>query len=465
MMNCSAPPQRRSTSLANEHGAVVLLSIYITSLALLVLSTVSLQRTIANLHNAEHSRDLEQAFFLAEGALDYALAQTAVYQDGVEYDVAQELGPGSDFPTNGTATFSMITTGAGVVDPDTQEVTRQIIATGQSRLGLTAQVSATVSQRGPLKGAWNEGPMWIKGGAFGNPGLFHADIRSSLGIVESIKLSGVEHVGQLQIAPSAASEEDYLVTHMEDRPWKEPIGNASGIAWGTEQPGVYLQTFMGVPSTTNGTTDMSPTVLPMTPAPTIPSPYSDAQCSGSITQTETGDLLEITDGHSLDLTGGGDGKIELCLQYIYAAADQVQPNVVSPHIIFKAPATIYLTGKNSDGLALKVAGGLYATQPGYANSVTAPLIPNGVKIRVTETPEGEPAGKVIIRSTRFDGSIYAPHSKVGFITAPHGEYTLRNLVARESEFLTFSIPVMFEEPPESSTTPKASNDVKGWQTE
>ena len=59
----------------NRRGAVLLLAVYFVSLILLLLGGISLQRTTVESHAAQVSRDTQQAFFLAEGALDLVLNQ------------------------------------------------------------------------------------------------------------------------------------------------------------------------------------------------------------------------------------------------------------------------------------------------------------------------------------------------------------------------------------------------------
>ena len=58
----------------NRRGAVFLLSVYFASLMLLVLGGISLQRTMIETRASQLSRDSTQAFYLADGALDYALS-------------------------------------------------------------------------------------------------------------------------------------------------------------------------------------------------------------------------------------------------------------------------------------------------------------------------------------------------------------------------------------------------------
>ncbi len=63
----------RPRRLANSRGAAFLLAVYFASLMLFLLGGVSLQRTMTEVHSAQVSRDLQQAFWAAEGAFDRSL--------------------------------------------------------------------------------------------------------------------------------------------------------------------------------------------------------------------------------------------------------------------------------------------------------------------------------------------------------------------------------------------------------
>ena len=71
----------RPCRLGNRRGAAVLLASYLACLSLLILGAVSLQRTMHELRAAQVSRDVQQAFWLAEEALDKAMAQLRSGQD------------------------------------------------------------------------------------------------------------------------------------------------------------------------------------------------------------------------------------------------------------------------------------------------------------------------------------------------------------------------------------------------
>ncbi len=60
--------------LANSRGAAFLLAVYFASLMLFLLGGVSLQRTMVEVHSAQVSRDMQQAFWAGEASFDKALA-------------------------------------------------------------------------------------------------------------------------------------------------------------------------------------------------------------------------------------------------------------------------------------------------------------------------------------------------------------------------------------------------------
>ena len=127
----------------NRRGAVLLLAIYFVSLLLLILGGISLQRTTIESRAAQVSRNNQQAFFLAEGALDIALSKLR----------ASDLADGCYLPEDsdsctkiqemlGGTSFTLATAAAQIVSPQTQQITRAITATGTA-----SGASATVCPR------------------------------------------------------------------------------------------------------------------------------------------------------------------------------------------------------------------------------------------------------------------------------------------------------------------------------
>ena len=130
--------------LARQHtrGAVLLFVVYTIALTLLLLSGVFLQRTNIEMLSVRQMQNVQQAFYLAEGALDKALADVA--QNPLRLDVTDE--PVSGFAQD-TASYTLTT-----LDP----TLRTIQANGTFGT-LTQQVNATFrvgSASYPQEGFW-----------------------------------------------------------------------------------------------------------------------------------------------------------------------------------------------------------------------------------------------------------------------------------------------------------------------
>lgn len=443
--------------LTSRRGAVFLLSVYFTSLVLLILGGISLQRTMTENRAAQVSRDTQQAFYLAEGALDVALTRlhTSDLLDGAYGAEDQTALPVlNGLPTG--ARVMLTTTAAQVLNPTTQQISRQVRATGVVPSGVTAQVTASITQQGPLKGAWMNGPLWIRGNTL-DSGIFRADLRSGLGTKKGLRLtSRVHHQGQLQIAASAATTETYELTSFEHVPWQTPIGDDSAT-----DPGVYLQTSFETPTSNSesGEAPLAPAVAPVLPIEPIVSPYPAAQCSGTLTMTTPNETLMIVDGNANppDLSPAGDGKIVLCLQYVNMAA-------AGARVVFRSPSTVYVTGKDvATGFAVS-AKDFYAVGPGLIPD-TAPLLRKGVQLVVTKAPEGSIAGTVSLQTKRFDGSIYAPQSIVYFTHQDHGEYRFRSIVGRESQMFTFGFPMTIGIQTNDTNIQPTTITLKSWSSD
>lgn len=344
------------SGFTNRRGAVLLLAVYFASLTLLVVSGIALQRTMTEVRATQISRNSHQAFFLAEAAVDYAVTRLEGLglPDGT---YTREQLP--TLPEG--ASFTLTTTLAELTDQDTQQLSRTVVGHGTTASGASAQVNVTLSQAGPIRGVWSEGPIQVWGGSFGS-GDINGDLRSALGTKSAIKFiwQVKQRNGDVQIAPSAqltqAQHDTFLASFPGDLdndgiPWAKK----SGKVW-DEHPGIYL------PELDNQSHPQSiagePIVAPMEPGnPIAPGmiPYPAASCTGNLTLTSAAATMEIGDGHPLDLSGPGDGKIALCLEYLFADS----PGSSDPAIIFRGPTTIYLTGRH---LANNTYYALHATE-------------------------------------------------------------------------------------------------------
>ena len=404
---------------SNRRGAVLLLAVYLTSLLLLILGGISLQRTVMESRAAHVSRDTQQAFFLAEGALDVALSKlrTTSLLDG--------LYPPLNLPELPSGTSVTITTSAAqIVDRQTQRITRRIVATATLPPGTTSTVTATVRETGSLRGTWANGPLIFMGGPLGS-GEFSGDLRSTLSTENAIALVGNIHPhGQLQIGPYSSSLGS----------WQTKISSDS-----LTHPGVWLGAGNGVDPTTEGEVADVPARL----VDPIPSPFSGASCSGNLTPAP-GQTLTIEDGNlnPPDLSGSAsDNQIVLCTQYVVVGG--------TSKVIFHAPATIYVTGRYvSYGWSYSYEsnfnseGDFYAVRPGTLLPQAAPLLPNGTQIIMTKIPPAPQSGynssgqqfgynnsSMSIHGSRFSGSLYGPESSLNIRPPEGSEYQIQYLVA------------------------------------
>ncbi|MDP3723092.1 MAG: hypothetical protein Q8R91_06315 [Candidatus Omnitrophota bacterium] len=432
--------------LTNCHGAVFLLSVYFASLTLLILSGVAIQRTMLESRAAQVSRDNAQAFYLADGAIDYALTELKTH----------ELADG-DYNTTNTpvlpagAQFTLSTVQADVVDPQTQQLVREIRAIGTSASGSQAQAVATITQQGPLTGIWTEGPVDIYGGILGD-GVVTGDLRSGLGTLASILFTSiVRHSGNLQIGPSSPTAQTYGVSispvwwyyNPQTPPWNLKIGAYPDLNGGVRKPGVMLAWNPHAPGA-QPSTEASVAVGPVSIGSPIAVPYPVERCQGTITQATSSTVTEITDGHPLDLTGPGDGRIEVCVQYVSSPGSYLPMGA----IVFRAPTKLYVTGSfvppswDSTPRYSVNATNLYAVTAGR-NYQNAPLIPNGLQIYVTQPLPDQVTGNVRIGTNRFSGSIHAPASEVtfftrtftGFSTEPTAEVEFQSITARQAHLM------------------------------
>jgi len=205
--------------LRNTRGAVILLSTYFVSLSLLLLSTVMLQRVMTELRASEVSRDQQQAFYLAEGALDQAVVTL-----GTEAVVPEQTDQVISTPW-GDATFRVSTETADVlggfdVASSRQQFLKRIEATGTRGHG-TATVASQFLEEGPLSGIWSNAVIIIQGPGYTGfvlpgetaelePITLVSDLHSNLGVASSIRvIGGVVVDGDVHVGPPRDSDEEF----------------------------------------------------------------------------------------------------------------------------------------------------------------------------------------------------------------------------------------------------------------
>lgn len=202
MSFCARSPskyRRHLGALSNARGAAFLLAVYVSALALLLLGGISLERTNMELRAAQVSRDVQQAFWLSESALD-----DAVVRFKKEYLKELTEYPAPALSANTRASFTITPAHAEIFDKNEgqvvmtsgktrvlnlyQRVTEKITTTGTAASGITQSVNAYVVQEEPLRGIWANGTIAVGGGRDidSTKAFVSGDLHSRLGSVVSI---------------------------------------------------------------------------------------------------------------------------------------------------------------------------------------------------------------------------------------------------------------------------------------
>ncbi|MBI3996172.1 MAG: hypothetical protein HY352_00790 [Candidatus Omnitrophica bacterium] len=408
----------------HERGAVLLFTVYMIALALLLLSGVFLQRTNIEMLSVRQMQNMQQAFHLAEGALDWALADVA--QNPSRPDVTDE--PVSGFAQD-AASYTLTT--------DSDPTLRTVKANGTFGT-LKQQVTATFKIGGasyPQEGFWanqirlgrydqntstflNNSPLLKVVGtiraAYGIPGavsLYHilvdgTDSKVSAGPSQPLTVDDSTYPG-------------YTNLFLPGFPYDEQTGIRT---W----PGV-------VPQLTQ-----DPQAYPLT-LPQRIDPRNDPLVDPSVPSNQcqsSGDLfLKNSQRHTVNNGDTGDtpdldpapGRILVCFHTLVLDGRS--------KLIFTAPATIYLTGYvdplndprydhlldrfefagfgtgNSVAFAQNQKTTLQAVDGPGAN---APVYNNGVEIVVPEWADRNPWGRtdLMFVGGTFHGSVAAPEAGV-----------------------------------------------------
>jgi Tfp pilus assembly protein PilX len=210
--------RRRAGSWSNDRGAAFLLAVYMSALVLLLLGSVSLQRTTTEVRAAQVSRDLQQAFWYAEGSLDSAIRSgQAASMDNLTTKAIASL------PDRGS--IRVVPTHARIFNNNRgrrnrvhkqefnpyQSVTRKIVATGTSDAsGRRQSVAAYVLETGPLRGVWANRTIAVGAGEGIDPGdvFLSGDLYSRVGAVVS-EIDGNRQItfdGIIGVPPSLAQD-------------------------------------------------------------------------------------------------------------------------------------------------------------------------------------------------------------------------------------------------------------------
>lgn len=459
---------------SNDRGAVFLLAVYMSALILLLLGGVSIQRTGAEMRAAQLSRDLHQSFWLADAAMDAALARinSQHVEDGIEYPV-EPVRTGK-----GSASFHVWTQSATLHRPPSiysgtdfwQVLVRQITATGVAADGRTTQVVSSFQESGPLSGGWAKRVIAAHGGfsrlqdeRFFVGGL-HAELAALATTVSNQRKMIFEGAG---VGDPSKSIEDN-VHALEQQVSQQLLGLKDGY-----------KVFRGIPADAEdyagqafvaketlyqekvphveGAVSVGARITMKRAAPPFSiwcSPGSLLLPSDRTTVVDAGVPLVTSTGSPIFPAIQADGSLILCVKAIVPQDDDMWLSSVlgisTPELKFMKRTTLYLTGNetrtlagkylpidtNNDGLAdgqaLLGIGDLSSLPPAWNLSLGAKLstvdasgkvIPNGVSIISTDAgSNGQPAGTVWIQPGQLEGGvIYAPNALVVLRARKNGD--------------------------------------------
>lgn len=461
-------------TLGNTRGAAFLLAVYLAALTLLLLGGVSFQRTVGEARAAQISRDLQQAFWLSEASLDKAMMRMRgeVLMDGQAYPLPDEspLVP----VKAGSATFQMATTHGVVIPPiypkapaqfvaptpASQQLMRQITATGTAPSGIGNQVRATVQETGPLQGVWAKGLIVINGGreysgarVFATGNLF-----SNFGsVVSSIPLANApssdpaqdKHANVLTLEGLTKAENaDALETSVSSELMS--LKNGYAVLEGAPKAVDDDAILYDVQTTSSTASEYVNGLLAIGVAKDA-HPMRIRHCTGRLRLKE-GEVLDIDDGfrakdsiiHDLDKQAG---HITLCVRSVVPEDAHGWGKVLAgqaPELRFHQPTTLYVTGSEEFDLATTTFDATVRTKvcplgclmpvPGavlpiigvqtlWRVSVGAKIstvdhfgytIPNGISIiqQLKGHERTKWPGVMWVQPGRFAGSIYTPNSLV-----------------------------------------------------
>jgi hypothetical protein len=468
----------RGIPVLDQRGAALLLSVYFCCTTLFLVGLLSLQRTNQAMRAAQLSRDLQQAFWLAEAAADEAVARLHREEllDGVEYALTPSAG--------GTARFTFETLSARHVPGSngataTQELIRRIEAVGTAASGIQAEVSLVLREAGPLSGVWTSGLVNVHNPTSVPRTLLSGPVQSQLGAIVSRPFRTPGGVSMVWDGITRAQDAGDLRAKLSEdlRSAMQLASYMSGAQW-TDDRGVrYLEqeeaSAIGpdehrVDGLEGGVrlTGPSESFPPATQASDI----DPTQCGGTLWLPSQGSVT-ISDGFAQgdirDLTPAGDGTVTLCVNAVapIGRIPRIEGFTESPPMAMVThPTTIYVTGSETVDLSRTIL----ASQSGRVRSrdrvTTGEQLPRegvqnqwdvavmghfwtaqedatgregavSLQLVVTEPREpGREAGVVWVQpGPLFTGSIYAPQSTVAFLPRDRGgsDYSVDFVVGRD----------------------------------
>lgn len=419
--------------LLNHRGAAFLLSVYLSALALLLLSGIALQRTNLDARAAQLFRDKQQALFLAEAGLDQTLQRFKANPL-----IADETASRTFSLMDGTVAVET-TTPANAIQEDGSEVRKVTLTatknglsqriyavfklTGEGampfREGLLGDEEVFVGTSGHNGGILNiNGPVGSRGGSVGAVVLFNT------------KVSGPVFIGSPHYAPDNLWKFIGPTTMFDF--WRQSYNRVyEGVSYGK---GVYVPGMAGFGwhgsgvMTINSEFSGYPVVTdPPVPArPDLDAPAVDTGgCGGGTAGSRAhDDHLWLRSGESLRIEDGGRWDADGARNEHIAIYKESITLEEGSQLIFDKPATVYLTSNERpwepgpivncslrnalDGVYVQQANAVIGVQPTSGGA----FLRNGVEL-VIPTQVYEEAGRTVIGITgQFYGSIWAPKSWV-----------------------------------------------------
>lgn len=423
---------------AHRHarGAVLLFSVYVITLAFFLLGGVFLQRTNIEMLSVQQMRNMQQAFYLAEGALDQALV-----------DVTQESPPAEGIlqtvldSSASNASYTLTTPDA--VGNPTVKTVRAVGTVGT----LPSQtITATFRVNGtpyPQEGLWanrlrlgkyNSDYQGVPDPTF--PKIV-GTIRSPLGVAGAVRLYQVTVDGPVSVGPSQS-----LVVDGTTYPGYSSLYLPGVLSFDPAALGAGIYTWPGLITQLTQTPQQHPLPLPQRidsdNDPRVDPAIRPNQCQPNgipragihVTNgnlfLKASQRLTVNDGDPLLDLDPNPERILVCLQTL----------VLDGHskLIFTVPATIYLAGYVDPLNAGPYAGLLDRFDAGLAisNSYTfaqnrrttlqavagtgvgARVYNNGIELVVPTWADRKPSSRtgMLFEGGTFHGSIAAPEAFV-----------------------------------------------------
>jgi Tfp pilus assembly protein PilX len=372
---------------------VFLLSTYIASLALLLLSGVSLQRTTMDLRAAWLSRDRQQAFHLAEAGVNQAVITLRTNPSAIVENTTYSAPLSAGQYTYRVQTLSDTT----IKESGDLEVAQQITATGISGNSSTVTVTAVLGSRQTLpRGLISNRTILIE------PNLSVSASDNDRITVNGNVYSAGGRAQTVQLFPGTTVRGNITINQ------PDVDGGYSRLSGTNEQTdGVLLSrgwlngsgswTRLGLPrARVSG--DIRATAMDA-----LPSVNPPQGCRTEPLRVNHYQTLEVNDGDYLDLSPAGDGQILICVPQL-TVGNNARLTVHQPTILHVAGGNPLFLDGGSAYIPVLVMGHLGAMPELQQRS------DRGLIVVVEPTQLNGIRTDVLLND--FSGSVYAPGTYV-----------------------------------------------------